>query len=66
MAVTGFIHHFGTFLLLVATVLLVITSISSPVVNNISILTVKLGDASAGNEITFGTFGYCIRGANAE
>ncbi|KAH9233519.1 hypothetical protein K456DRAFT_264654 [Colletotrichum gloeosporioides 23] len=58
MAVTGFIHHFGTFLLLVATVLLVITSIS--------ILTVKLGDASAGNEITFGTFGYCIRGANAD
>ncbi|KAF0329124.1 pH-response regulator [Colletotrichum asianum] len=66
MAVTGFIHHFGTFLLLVATVLMVITSISSPVVNNISILTVKLGDASAGNEITFGTFGYCIRGANAD
>ncbi|KAL2874325.1 hypothetical protein SGCOL_010496 [Colletotrichum sp. CLE4] len=60
MAVTGFIHHFGTFLLLVATILLVITSISAPVVHNISLLTVKLGDTSAGNEITFGTFGYCI------
>ncbi|KAF6824418.1 ph-response regulator [Colletotrichum musicola] len=66
MAVTGFIHHFGTFLLLAATVLLVVTSISSPVVNNISILNVKLGDASTGDEITFGTFGYCYRGANAD
>lgn len=46
MAVTGFIHHFGTFLLLAATVLLVVTSISAPVVHNISLLTVKLGDSS--------------------
>ncbi|KAI3535749.1 pH-response regulator [Colletotrichum abscissum] len=64
MAVTGFIHHFGTFLLLVATILLVITSISAPVVHNISLLTVNLGDTSAGNEITFGTFGYCVRGGS--
>ncbi|TDZ26241.1 pH-response regulator protein palI/RIM9 [Colletotrichum orbiculare MAFF 240422] len=66
MAVTGFIHHFGTFLLLVATVLLAITSISSPVVNNISILTVKLGDGQGADSITFGTFGYCFRGGNSD
>ncbi|OLN85632.1 putative membrane protein [Colletotrichum chlorophyti] len=65
MAVTGFIHHFGTFLLLAATVLLVVTSISAPVVNNISILTVKLGGSQSG-EITFGTFGYCIRGGSGD
>lgn len=66
MAVTGFIHHFGTFLLLTATVLLVVTSISAPVVHNISLLNVKLGDSSAGDEITFGTFGWCILGGAAE
>ncbi|KAK6216578.1 pH-response regulator [Colletotrichum tabaci] len=66
MAVTGFIHHFGTFLLLAATVLLVVTSISAPVVHNISLLTVKLGDSSAGDEITFGTFGWCVRGGSAD
>ncbi|KZL70096.1 pH-response regulator [Colletotrichum tofieldiae] len=66
MAVTGFIHHFGTFLLLAATILLVVTSISAPVVHNISLLTVKLGDSSAGDKITFGTFGWCVIGGSAD
>ncbi|GKT49067.1 pH-response regulator protein palI/RIM9 [Colletotrichum spaethianum] len=66
MAVTGFIHHFGTFLLLAATILLVITSISAPVVHHISLLTVKLGESSAGNEIKFGTFGWCVIGGSAD
>ncbi|KAK1964532.1 pH-response regulator [Colletotrichum eremochloae] len=66
MAVTGFIHHFGSFLLLAATVLLVVTSISAPVVHNLSLLTVKLGQSSAGREITFGTFGWCVIGGSAD
>lgn len=62
MAVTGFIHHIGTFLLLVATALLIVTDISSPVVRNIAILKVNLGNATGAHNtaVTFGTFGHCI------
>jgi len=66
MAVTGFIHHFGSFLLLAATILLIITTISAPVVHHISLLTVKLGQSSAGREITFGTFGWCVIDGSAD
>ncbi|KAI1098779.1 pali-domain-containing protein [Jackrogersella minutella] len=63
MAQTGFFHHIGTFLLFAATVLLIITDISAPVVNNISILKVNLGSSGSSTDrnpsITFGTFGYC-------
>lgn len=61
MAVTGIIHHIGTFLLFAATILLLITTISSPVVNDIAILKVSRPDSSS---VTFGTFGYCLRGTN--
>ncbi|KAI1204941.1 pali-domain-containing protein [Annulohypoxylon truncatum] len=69
MARTGFFHHIGTFLLFAATVLLIITDISAPVVNRISMLKVDLtsGSSSSFNNndrnpsITFGTFGYCVR-----
>ncbi|KAJ6443187.1 pali-domain-containing protein [Purpureocillium lavendulum] len=57
-----FVHHIGTLLLLVATVLLIVVDITAPVVNNISILRVDLGPTVVGNEVTFGTFGYCHRG----
>lgn len=62
MAVTGFIHHFGTFFLLVATVLLIITDITSPVVNDLGILKVTLSNATSDHytEVSFGTFGYCF------
>jgi len=62
MAVTGFLHHIGTFLLLAATVLLIITDISAPVVKNIAIMKVNLGNATAGHHtsVVFGTFGHCI------
>ncbi|KAI1442644.1 pali-domain-containing protein [Annulohypoxylon stygium] len=71
MARTGFFHHIGTFLLFAATVLLIITDISAPVVNSISMLKIDLnGDSSSSSfnsnndrnpSITFGTFGYCVR-----
>ncbi|CAK7239858.1 MAG: hypothetical protein STHCBS139747_001293 [Sporothrix thermara] len=61
MARTGFFHHIGSFLLFAATILLLVATISSPVVNHISLLKVETNDGSSGNnpEITFGTFGYC-------
>ncbi|KAI0016522.1 pali-domain-containing protein [Xylariomycetidae sp. FL0641] len=73
MGATGFFHHFGSFLLLSACVLLIITDISAPVVNSISILKVNLdntnGDDGLFNDnngnpvISFGTFGYCVQNA---
>jgi len=53
------IHHIGSFLLLAATVLLVIVDITAPVVNDISLLKVDLSN-SAGSNVKFGTFGYCV------
>jgi len=55
-------HHVGTFLLLAATVLLLITTISSPIINDIPILKVVLTNQSdvRNSSVTFGTFGYCI------
>lgn len=62
MAVTGFFHHIGTLLLLVATALLIVTTISAPVVNDIGLLKVQLSNATNDHwsEVTFGTFGYCV------
>ncbi|KAI0538831.1 pali-domain-containing protein [Xylaria digitata] len=69
MAPTGFFHHFGTFFLFAATILLIITDISAPVVSDISLLKVELGtnqrsrlfDDDRFPTVTFGTFGYCIK-----
>jgi len=62
----GFFHHIGTFLLLAATVLLIVTCISAPVVHDIGILKVDLGGQNVINQrtVTFGTFGYCINDPN--
>jgi len=57
---TGFFHHIGTFLLLAATVFLIITDISAPVVDDIGLLKVQIGGGNSGNELSFGTFGYCV------
>ncbi|ORY59507.1 actin cortical patch SUR7/pH-response regulator pali [Pseudomassariella vexata] len=63
MGQTGFFHHIGSFLLLVATILLIVTCISAPVVNDLSMLKVMLknGADSKHPSITFGTFGYCVK-----
>jgi SUR7/PalI family len=62
MARTGFFHHVGTFLLFAATILLIVTCISAPVVHNLSILKVELGNQPKGSHsnVAFGSFGYCI------
>jgi len=67
MAVTGFFHHIGTFLMLVATALIIVTNISAPVVHNIAILKVDLGNSTNAHHsaIHFGTFGNCLVDAQA-
>jgi hypothetical protein len=59
MARTGFFHHIGTFLLFAATILLIVTCISSPVVRHLSILKVDYRN-TADSSVSFGTFGYCL------
>ncbi len=62
MAKTGIFHHVGTFLLLAAAVLLLITTISAPVINDIPILKVVLTNQSdsRNSSVSFGTFGHCV------
>ena len=62
MAETGIFHHVGTFLLFGAAVLLLITTITAPVVNDFAILKVTLTNRSSirNSSVTFGTFGYCV------
>jgi len=61
MATTGIFHHVGTFFLFAAAILLLITTISAPVVNDISMVKVTLRNSSSirHSSISFGTFGYC-------
>jgi uncharacterized membrane protein len=62
MAKTGIFHHVGTFMLFAAAVLLLITTISAPVINDIAILKVTLTNKSdiRHSSVTFGTFGHCV------
>jgi hypothetical protein len=62
MANTGFFHHIGSFLLFVATILLLITCISAPVVHDIGIMKVDLNTRNNGPQstVSFGTFGWCL------
>lgn len=53
----GFFRHLGSFLLLAACILLIITTITAPVIKNLAILRVDLQN---GDTVNFGTFGYCI------
>jgi predicted membrane channel-forming protein YqfA (hemolysin III family) len=59
---TSPVHHIGTFLLLAATILLLITTISAPVIKDIAILKVYLTNATTirNSSVTFGTFGHCV------
>lgn len=61
MGLGRFIHHIGAFFLLAATVMLIVVSITAPVVNDIALLKVNLnGNSGGGNGVNFGTFGYCV------
>lgn len=62
MAKTGIFHHFGTFLLFAAAILLLITTISAPVIPDIPIMKVMLTNKTdiRNSSVTFGTFGHCV------
>lgn len=66
MGVGTFFHYFGTVLLLAATALLIVVSVTAPVVNDLSILKVDFAGRSSVDRITYGTFGYCIINSNGK
>ena len=62
MARTNPVHHVGTFFIFAAAVLLLITTITAPVVPDFSMLKITLTNASdiRNSAVTFGTFGHCV------
>jgi len=62
MAHTTPVHHVGTFFIFAAAVLLLITTITAPVVHDFPMLKVTLTNSSAlrHSSVTFGTFGHCV------
>jgi len=61
MKSTGVFHHIATFLLFASAILILITTISAPVVGDIGILKVTLTNKTdiRHSSLTFGTFGHC-------
>jgi len=59
---TGFLHHIGTFFLLVAVALLIVTDVTSPVVAKLPIARTTLSNSTNIHDtsVAFGTFGYCV------
>jgi len=62
MARTGPLHWVGVIFLLISSILLLITTISAPVIGDIAILKVMLTNQSVlrNSSVTFGTFGHCV------
>jgi len=56
------LHHVGTFLLFAAAVLLLVTTITAPVIKDLPILKVMLTNFTdiRNSSVIFGTFGHCI------
>ncbi|KAK3117244.1 hypothetical protein LTR53_001579 [Teratosphaeriaceae sp. CCFEE 6253] len=55
-------HWLGVALLLITSILLLITTISAPIINHISLLRVTLTNSTQirHSSVAFGTFGYCL------
>ncbi|KAG6287679.1 hypothetical protein E4U09_006007 [Claviceps aff. purpurea] len=67
MGLGSAVHHIGTFCLVVALVLFIVVTITAPVVNGLSMMHVDLGrNAASAEEVTFGTFGYCVRSSRGD
>lgn len=61
MARPGFCHVLASVLLLAATVLFIVASVSAPVVNGLGVLVVRLPREVRGDTVvTLGTFGHCV------
>lgn len=56
----GFCHILASVLLLAATILFIVASVSAPVVNSMGILVVRLPRDVQGDTVTFGSFGHCV------
>jgi hypothetical protein len=57
------VHYVGTFVLLVATIFMVVASIGPPAVNTLNLLNIDFnGSNGATNKLYFGAFGYCWSG----
>ncbi|PHH67733.1 hypothetical protein CDD80_566 [Ophiocordyceps camponoti-rufipedis] len=56
------VHHVGTLLLLIATILLIVVDVTAPVYPHLAILRVDLGRNVRGSEVTYGSWGWCHRG----
>jgi len=56
------LHWIGTILILFSTILLLVTTISAPVIGDIAILKVMLTNQThiRHSSVTFGTFGHCV------
>ena len=56
------IYRVGVLFLLTASILLLITTISAPVVPDLALLKVTLTNSSSlrNSSVTFGTFGHCV------
>ena len=62
MARTSPFHWIGVIFLFIAAILLLVTTISAPVIGDIAILKVMLANSSdiRHSSVTFGTFGHCV------
>ncbi|KAK3683075.1 hypothetical protein LTR37_020586 [Vermiconidia calcicola] len=62
MGFTNKTHWIGAFLLFLASILLLITTISAPIINHVGLLRVTLANETnfRHSSVSFGTFGYCI------
>ncbi|KAK3167692.1 hypothetical protein OEA41_010819 [Lepraria neglecta] len=62
MARTSPLHWVGVTFLFIAAILLLVTTISAPVIGDIAILKVMLTNKTdiRNSSVTFGTFGHCV------
>ncbi|GAA6034976.1 hypothetical protein JCM8097_002122 [Rhodosporidiobolus ruineniae] len=53
-------HHFGSFLLFAASILLLVATITAPVVNSLALAKAKFSSGSIDISVNLGTLGYCV------
>jgi hypothetical protein len=63
MGVGGFFRYIGSVLLLTATALLIVASVTAPTANGLSMFRVDMA-RNTDTHINFGSFGWCVRGGD--
>jgi len=56
------IHYFGTLLLLVGAILMIVASVSPPTVRQLPFLKVHITNSNSISSVDFGAFGWCVGG----